>query len=143
MTTTSNAAVVNPDVVQTLETRWERAWNDHDGDAVAALCTEDLIYDEPALETTVRGRGAIRDFVALMDAAIPDYTFSLVGVYADLNRNSILVAWRMTGTHAQTGARLDFHGDDRLDIRSDGLIEAYRCLYDNSLVLQQIKNKPS
>ena len=74
-----------------------------------------------------------------MDRAIPDHTFAVVGVYADVARRSVLVAWRLTGTHARTGARLDFHGDDRLDFGPDGLIAEHRCVYDSSLVLRQVK----
>ncbi|WNG80846.1 nuclear transport factor 2 family protein [Mycobacterium sp. ITM-2016-00316] len=136
----ADAAVSSPGAVADLELRWEKAWNDHDGDAVAALCAEDLVYDEPALDHTMHGRDAIRDFVVMMDAAIPDYTFTLQGLYADLRRRSVVVAWRLTGTYATTGAKIDFHGDDRLDIGADGLIAAYRCLYDNRLVLRQINS---
>jgi hypothetical protein len=33
---------------------------------------------------------------------------------------------------------VEFHGDDRLDLGEDGLIGAYRCLYDHDLVLRQL-----
>ncbi|WP_424757647.1 nuclear transport factor 2 family protein [Mycobacterium sp.] len=79
--------------------RWGTAWNDHDGNAVAALCSEDLVYDEPALGDTVHGRDAIRDFVVMLDVSFPDHKFFL---------------------------------------EEDGLIGAYRCLYDNDLVLRQL-----
>jgi hypothetical protein len=60
-------------------------------------------------------------------------------VYADVARRSVVVAWRLTGTHARSGALLDFHGDDRLDLGPDGLIAEHRCLYDSSLVLRQME----
>jgi steroid delta-isomerase-like uncharacterized protein len=139
MTIISEMAAADTQAVEQLAARWEKAWNDHDADAVAAMCAEKLIYDEPALGETAYGRDAIRGLVRRLDRAIPDHRFEVVGVYADVARRSVLVAWRLTGTHARTGARLDFHGDDRLDLGPDGLIAEHRCLYDSSLVHQQVK----
>jgi steroid delta-isomerase-like uncharacterized protein len=139
MTTTIAApAIADPQAVQELCLRWGRAWNTHDAAAVAALCTEDLVYDEPALGDTVHGRDSIHDFVARLAVTYPDHRFSLEGLYADIARSSVLVAWRFEGTRAGTGQCLDFHGDDRLDLNADGLIAAYRCLYDHDLVLRQL-----
>jgi len=138
MSDLAEAAVADPGAVEALGLRWGTAWNDHDGDAVAALCAEDLVYDEPALGETVHGRDAIRDFVVRMDAAYPDHRFAVEGLYADVRRRAVVVAWRFTGTREGTGLRLEFHGDDRLELREDGLIGAYRCLYDHDLVLRQL-----
>lgn len=131
-------AITHTQAVQDLGMRWGQAWNDHDAEAVAALCAEDLVYDEPALGDTVHGRDAIRDFVARLAVAYPDHRFCLEGLYADIARSSVLVAWRFVGTRAGTGQHLGFHGDDRLDLNSEGLIAAYRCLYDHDLVLRQL-----
>ena len=140
--TVAEPAIAAPAAVEEIFQRWKKAWNDHDGGAVAALCTEDLVYDEPALGDTVYGREAIQNFVVTMDSAFPDYEFFLEGLYADLDRPAVLVAWRFSGTHARTGRKVEFHGDDRLLSRQDGLIGAYRCLYDNDLVLRQLgKNR--
>jgi steroid delta-isomerase-like uncharacterized protein len=138
MTPISSTAIAEPAAVKDVCQRWGKAWNDHDGDAVAALCAEDLVYDEPALGDTVYGRDAIRDFVVTIDASFPDHKFFLEGLYADVARPAVLVAWRFVGTHAPTGRKVEFHGDDRLEFREDGLIGTYRCLYDNDLVLRQL-----
>jgi steroid delta-isomerase-like uncharacterized protein len=137
------AAIAQPSSVQDFLFRWAKAWNEHDGDAVADLCSEDLVYDEPALGDTVYGRDAIRNFVAAMDTDFPDHEFSLEGLYAEVGRPAVLVAWLFSGTHAATGRKVEFHGDDRLDFGEDGLITAYRCIYDNDLVLRQLGGKPS
>jgi steroid delta-isomerase-like uncharacterized protein len=138
MTTIADAAIADPAAVEEIKRQWEKAWNDHDADAVANLCAEDLVYDEPALGDTVYGRDSIRSFVNAMAAAYPDYTFELQGLYADVARPAVLVAWRFSGTHAKSGRSVEFHGDDRLEFGEDGLISAYRCLYDNALVLRQL-----
>jgi steroid delta-isomerase-like uncharacterized protein len=142
MTLISDVAISDPRAVEEFGLRWGTAWNDHDADAVAAMCAEDLVYDEPALGDTVHGRDAIRNFVVEMDASFPDHQFALEGLYADVRRRAVLVAWRFTGTHSKSGRKVEFHGDDRLELREDGTIGAYRCLYDNDLVLRQLgKNR--
>ncbi|WP_264933703.1 nuclear transport factor 2 family protein [Streptomyces sp. A012304] len=118
--------------------RWERAWNEHDGDAVAALCAEDLVYDEPALGETAYGTDSIRDFVTLMARTFPDYSFTRMGLYGEVTRRAVLVAWHFSGTLAGSDQRVEFHGDDRLELGEDGLIHAYRCLYDHRFVLSQL-----
>ena len=138
MLTTGRAAIAQPASVEDFLGQWAKAWNEHDAEAVAALCAEDLVYDEPALGDTVHGRGAIRGWVAAMHTDFPDHKFSLEGLYAEVGRPAVLVAWKFTGTHATTGRRIEFHGDDRVEFDQDGLISAYRCLYDNDLVLRQL-----
>jgi len=124
--------------VEALCERWAAAWNAHDGAAVAALCAEDLVYDEPALGATVFGRAPIRGFVTQMAQSFPDYAFTRVGLYAEVTRRAVLVAWHFTGTLAGAERRVEFHGDDRLELGADGLIRAYRCLYDHRYVLAQM-----
>jgi steroid delta-isomerase-like uncharacterized protein len=142
MTLIAEAAIADPAAVEEIGRQWEKAWNDHDADAVAALCAEDLVYDEPALGDTVYGRDSIRSFVNAMHAGYPDHTFELKGLYADVARRAVLVAWYFSGTHAKSGTKIEFHGDDRLEFAEDGLISAYRCLYDNALVFRQLGKTP-
>lgn len=139
MTFMADRAIDDAGAVRELARRWGAAWNAHDADGVAALCSEELVYDEPALGDTVHGRESIRQFVRWMSRAYPDHVFSLVGLYADVQRRAVLVAWRFRGRDSTTGRLLEFHGDDRLEVGDDGLICAYRCLYDNDLVLRQIR----
>lgn len=138
----SDAAVADLPAVEGFCLQWKEAWNNHDGDAVAALCAEDLVYDEPALGETVYGRDPIRNFVVAMHRAYPDHQFTLEGLYADVHRRAVLVAWRLTGSDAAGERKIDFHGDDRLEFGPDGLITAYRCLYDHALVLRQLGRTP-
>ncbi|MET8763131.1 nuclear transport factor 2 family protein [Lentzea sp. NPDC004782] len=141
MTTSTLAEVAAADIdaVEKFGDRWAEAWNGHDADAVAAMCAEDLVYDEPALGKTVYGRDSIRDFVANMSRTFPDYTFTRVGFYAETTRRAVVVSWRFVGTVAGTDRRVEFHGDDRLEVGEDGLIHAYRCLYDNKFVERQVR----
>jgi steroid delta-isomerase-like uncharacterized protein len=141
MTFIADRAIDDVGGVLELARRWEEAWNAHDADGVAALCAEELVYDEPALGGTARGRESIRELVRSLARAFPDHVFSVVGVYADVQRRSVFVAGCLRGTHARTGRLVEFHGDDRLDVGEDGLIAEHRCLYDSDLVQKQVRGE--
>ncbi|MDX2682168.1 nuclear transport factor 2 family protein [Streptomyces sp. NY05-11A] len=125
----AEVAAMDIDALEAFCDRWERAWNEHDGDAVAALCADDLVYDEPALGETAHGLDSIRDFVTQMAHAFPDYWFTRMGLHGEVSRRAVLVAWRFSGTLAGTDQRVEFHSDDRLELGEDGLIHAYRCRF--------------
>ncbi|MDX3455386.1 nuclear transport factor 2 family protein [Streptomyces sp. ME02-8801-2C] len=139
----ADPAATDTPAVEDFCARWEKAWNDHDGDAVAALCAEHLVYDEPALGRTAHGTEPIRQFVTDMAGMFPDYSFTRMGLYGEVTRRAVLVAWRFSGTLAGTGHRVEFHGDDRVELGEDGLVHAYRCLYDYKGVLEQIQAAPA
>lgn len=136
--TVAQVAAVDLAAVEAFCDRWEKAWNDHDADAVAALRSEDLVYDEPAPGDTVHGRDPISAFVNRMATTIPDYHLERLGLYAEVTRRAVLVAWHLRDTVAGTDQPIEFHGDDRLELGEDGPIHAYRCLYDNQHVLDQV-----
>jgi steroid delta-isomerase-like uncharacterized protein len=139
--TMAEVAATDVDAIETFCGRWARAWNTHDADAVAAMCADDLVYDEPALGKTAHGPDSIREFVAQMARTFPDYAFTRVGYYAETTRRAVVVAWEFTGTVAGTDRRVEFHGDDRLEVGDDGLLHAYRCLYDNKFVERQVRGQ--
>ena len=143
MTLLSGRAAEDPASVRLFADTWEGAWNAHDPDAVAALCAEDVAFDVPALGETVYGRESIRKFATRLVRNYPDYRFGPEGVYADVSRRAVVVGWYFTGTLSGTDRVIAYHGDDRLTIGDDGLVVAYRCLYDNADVLNQVRSARS
>lgn len=139
--TMAEVAAADIGAAEAFGDRWAKAWNEHDADAVAIMCADDLVYDEPALGKTAHGPDSIRAFVANMARTFPDYSFTRVGFYAETTRRAMVVSWHFTGTVAGTDRRVEFHGDDRLEVGEDGLIHAYRCLYDNKLVERQVRGE--
>lgn len=139
----SGRAVDDPDAVRHFAETWEGAWNAHDPDAVALLCAEDVVFDDPALGDTVHGRDSLRNFANRLVSNYPGYRFSSEGVFAEVSRRAVLIAWHFTGTLAGTDYVIAYHGDDRLVIGEDGLVSAYRCVYDNNDVLNQIRRARS
>lgn len=143
MTLLRGRAAEDPASVQLFADAWEGAWNAHEPETVAALCAENVSFDDPALGDTVYGREAILNFATRLVRNYPDYRFRPEGVYADLSRRAVLVAWYFTGTLSGTNRVIAYHGDDRLTIGDDGLVTAYRCLYDNADVLSQVRSARS
>jgi predicted ester cyclase len=76
------------------------AVNAHDAQAVAALCSEDVLWDDPAAQEPLRGREAVYRFHRdVMFRAIPDVRIELVdGPYLSLDGTSIAVRLRISGT---------------------------------------------
>jgi hypothetical protein len=58
--------------------RWADAWNSHDPDRVLDLMTEDVVYDDSAWPSTMRGHSEVRQFLDYTWRAFPDLRFELV-----------------------------------------------------------------
>ena len=80
--------------------RLHAAVNGHDADAVAALCTEDVIWQDPAAPEPLRGREAVYRFHHdIMFRALPDVRVKLVdGPYLSFDHAGVAVRLRITGT---------------------------------------------
>ncbi len=99
--------------------RLHGAANAHDPDAVAALCAEDIVWEDPAAPHTLRGRDAVRSFHRdIMFAALPDTHIELIdGPYLALDGSGVAARLRISGTmtgaltppgFAPTGGRVGF-----------------------------------
>jgi predicted ester cyclase len=76
------------------------AVNAHDPDAVAALCCEDVVWEDPAAPEPLRGREAVYQFHRdTMFRALPDVRVELVdGPYLSLDGAGVAVRLRISGT---------------------------------------------
>lgn len=76
------------------------AVNAHDAKAVAALCCEDVVWEDPAAPEPLRGREAVYRFHRdIMFRAIPDVSIELIdGPYLSPDRPGIAVRSRISGT---------------------------------------------
>jgi ketosteroid isomerase-like protein len=59
--------------VESWGSRFAAAWNAQDPDAIASLCTEDVVWSDPAMSHPVEGREAVREFAAFTFAYFPDF----------------------------------------------------------------------
>ena len=140
------ATLLERSFIEDFGHRWLDAWNRHDGEALAALCTEDVEFTDPAIGT-VRGRPPVADWVRICARAFPDYQFEEPEPpYLSSDRAKAIVPWRMRGTHtgpieppgfAPTGRVFVLDGVDHWCFR-DGLVGRYRADYDSSGLLRQL-----
>lgn len=100
MTTTSQASGA---LEETFAREWIRAfteaWNAHDPDAIASMCTEDVLHRDPALRAPEYGREGFRDFAADLLRAFPDLRVDLQEEPGFvLSEPRIFVPYRLSGT---------------------------------------------
>lgn len=150
MATTSTEASLDQDFVTDFSHRWMEAWNRHDGEGVAALCTEEVEFTDPALGT-VRGRAAVAEWVRTCERSFPDLRFEEPepALWAD-DRPKVIAPWRMLGTNtgridppglAPTGRSVRLEGVDHWWFR-DGLVDRYRADYDSQGLMRQLGLAP-
>ena len=141
------AQALDQGFLEDFAARWWDAWNGHDGELVAALCTEDVRNDGPALGREIRGRAEMAAYVEMFVQAFPDLHFTAPEPpYASLTQPKAIVPWRFTATHdgefapmglAATGAKIDIGGVDHLWFR-DGLVSRRSMVYDFAQVMRAL-----
>ncbi len=125
-------------------------WNDLDADAVAALCTEDVVWSDPSAREPTVGREAVREFVRANAAAFPDLRIVETAPPCVIPDSSkVLSPYRMTGTmlgpldlFKPTGRRLSLDGVDEWTFRGE-LLCGYRTFYDTLEASRQLGIAPA
>src|SRR5436190_5392199 len=115
--------------------RYLAVWKAHDVEGIVAMCTEDVVWDDPALPETYHGREAVRRFAHAVFSCFPDVQIEeLEPPYASATQPKALVPYRFTGTMlgaweptnlAATGSRVSFEGVDVWEFRGERM-----CRYD-------------
>jgi steroid delta-isomerase-like uncharacterized protein len=115
------------------------AWNSRDVDALLALMTEDVVYDDSAWPAQMRGQDDVRAFLTAIWRAVPDLTFSFVEhPYVVPGKPKAAFHWRATGTftgpldppgYAPTGRSATWEGIDLQEYR-DHRIARLRTEFD-------------
>jgi steroid delta-isomerase-like uncharacterized protein len=131
--------------------RWQVAWNSRRPEEVAALCTEDVVWDDPLTEEPERGRAAVAEYLRSVWTTFPDLEFTWPeGPYCSFDRTKLACHWSVTGTmlgavdpgFAPTGRRVEADGVDLLELR-DGLVCHYVGFFDGRDMAQQIGVLPA
>ena len=146
----TTATTLDPAFLDDFSHRWADAWERRDGQALGALCTEDIEFFDPAIQT-VHGRTAVAEWVDTCARAFPDYRFEEPEPpYISRDRAKAIAPWRMLGTNtgpleppgfAPTGRPVVIEGVDHWWFR-DGLVERYRADYDLNGVMRQLGLAP-
>ena len=137
--------------VEEFVKRWEDAWNSHEPDRVLELMTEDIVYDDSAWPTTMRGHGDVRQFLEFAWRAFPDLRFeSAGGPFIAFGEPKAAFQWAASATHtgpidppgfAPTGKRIEFDGADFHEYR-DGRVCRLRIVLDMMDLGRQLGTLP-
>jgi len=98
--------------------RYNAAWNAQDLDAIAALHTEDVVFENHNAGERAVGATAVREHIAGIFARWPDLRFE--GRSLRVGPDFAVCEWTARAT-TEDGQRLEWDGVDVLPIR-DGLI---------------------
>jgi steroid delta-isomerase-like uncharacterized protein len=144
-------AGVDIDFLAGFMERWEAAWNSHQADRVLELMTEDVVYDDSAWPSTMRGHAEVREFLQSLWRGVPDLAFEMVeGPFLHPGEPVASFRWRGTGTFtgpldppgfAPTGARLEIDGFDLQEYR-DGRVCRLRIVTDMMEASRQLGLMP-
>jgi steroid delta-isomerase-like uncharacterized protein len=127
--------------------RWFAAWDARDPDAIAALCSEDVLWNNPTLPAPAHGREAVRDFTSATFTAFPDFTLEEIEPpYLSGWEPVVLSQYQCGGTMtgpweplriAPTGRSFAARGVDRWEFH-DGLLGRYDTFYDTLDMARQL-----
>jgi steroid delta-isomerase-like uncharacterized protein len=127
--------------------RWLGAWNSHVAESVLALMADDIVYDDSAWPTTMRGHADVRAFIDSTWRAMPDLRFEVVdGPYLHPNEPKAAFYWKGYATHtgrieppglAPTGRRIEMEGGDFHEYR-DGKLVRLRIVFDLADTMRQL-----
>ena len=93
------------------------AWAEHDADAIAALHTDDSVFDLHTVGAPATGRAAVRDLIAALLTVVPDLRFELRR--AHFGAEHFVTEYVMSGT--VDGKAFGIAGADVFTMR-DGLV---------------------
>jgi steroid delta-isomerase-like uncharacterized protein len=143
---------MTPDDAREFAGRWRAAWNSRDAGGVLALCTADVLWQDPLTDGREHGAGAVRRYLETLWKAFPDMELHWVEApLCSLDHDRLACRWRMTGTmlgslepqgFAPTGRRLDAEGIDVFELR-DGLVGSYEGFFDARAMAQQLGLMPA
>jgi len=112
------------------------AISSHDVEKMASLFTEDCFYEDVALGSAMRGRGALKTGYSNLFASIPDFKLELKSLF--VAGNWIGSEWVMTGTPT-TGRSFSIRGASISELQG-GKVKRNSDYYDPALLLRQVND---
>jgi steroid delta-isomerase-like uncharacterized protein len=140
------SVALTEEVARDFADRWQVAWNTRRPEEVTALCTDDVVWDDPLTDGPERGKAAVAAYLESTWRTFPDLEFTWPeGPFCSYERTKLACHWRVTGTmlgpadpgFAPTGRRVEADGVDLLELR-DGLVCDYVGFFDARRMAQQI-----
>lgn len=97
--TTQTQEGMTADRARDWAARFVDAWNSHDPEQLLGLTADDVVWEDPFIVGGIlRGKAALRDWLASLWRATPDLHFELVGEpFLSLDGSQLAAAWKGTG----------------------------------------------
>ena len=114
------------------------AWNAHDPDKVAAIYTDDVVYEDVPFGLVARGHAEMRKLAADFFTGVPDLKLEIVSQTSAGNRGS--VEWIFSGTDVglfKTGKKFSVRGASVYETRG-GKCSSNRDYYDAASIMRQV-----
>jgi steroid delta-isomerase-like uncharacterized protein len=138
---------LDPAFVEQWSQRFVEAWNALDAEALAAMCSEDIVWHDPTLPHPARGPDDVRAFVTATAESFPDFRLEWRGApYISPAEPIALIRNRITGTMrgpwsytglAATGGSIDVVGVDEFTFRGE-LLSHCRSYFDRVEMARQL-----
>ncbi len=139
MGTTEQRQGLDRELVEELASRFQAAWESRDPQRLAALCTDDVVWVDPASPAPLHGHAGVVRFASASFRMTSDFELEWTEPpYVSATEPRALLPYRMRGTMdgpwelndlAPTGRRFEIEGIDAWEVR-DGLIARYRSFFD-------------
>ena len=139
-------AGVDPAFLDDWRARYLAAWITHDVEGIVSACTEDVVWDDPALPETYHGHPGVRKFITATFRCFRICASRSSGRSTSPTRPKVLVPYRLTATMrgpweptdiAPTGRRISFEGIDEWEFRGERMCR-YNTKYDLLDVARQM-----
>ena len=131
--------------------RWLAAWNAQSAAEIAALCAEDVVYEDPVRPEPLRGRAAVMEFAESLLRAFPGLRVEAQHApYVAVAGAQAIVPVRIVGVMSgpleppgfgATGGEVVIDAHYTWELR-DGLAYRFRALYDVHEIARQIGAGP-
>jgi steroid delta-isomerase-like uncharacterized protein len=125
--------------------RYNDAWNAHDLDAIMAMHSPDMVFENHTAGESAQG-DAVRDHIGSIFETWPDIHFEARRTY--VHDGLVVQEWTATATHANTmrrgeleaeptGKRVEWRGVDVIPFE-DGLVKRKDVYSDSVSILRQV-----
>jgi len=135
----------SPEALERAIARYNEAWNAHDLDAIMAMHTPDMVFENHTAGESAQGP-EVRDHIAAIFESWPDIRFEGRRTYC--REGLVVQEWTATASHANTMRRGDLVAEptgktvtwDGLDVIpfSGGLVQRKDVYSDSVSILRQI-----
>ena len=118
--------------LEDLVADYNRAWNEHDVDAIISMHAPDMVFENRSLGERVEGQ-RVRDHIADIFENWPGLTLRFHSRH--VSGDVVVQEWTLTATHGASGTPVEWDGVDLITV-ADGLIAA-KAFYSGSTAARQ------